>query len=510
MRGIGVRALLLLAVPPAFIAGCDKCTRIESRDPFAKARCRIERLMEEKNIASFQAAVAKDGRIIYEEAFGKADVERGIRTTTRTMHLVASIAKPFASTAVMMLAERGKLDLQAPVNDYLGGAKLIACRGNAADATIARLLMHTTGLPYGYYICGDEVPAEKRRTNRDLLELAGVLAAAPGTRYQYTNIGYGLLEEIVRKASGRNMKDFIQEEIIAPLGLAHTQFFRSRPPPDVIATQNVPGCVLPIAFDADGYTALYSTAGDLARFGMFHLKVHPHGGEGILADSSLDLLWRYREEGVEGSSRRLAWDVQRDFGFETVQHGGGGPGLHNWLYMIPSENLVIAILSNAQYGNEASDPVLIELISAALSDSARQKFRPETGRGYPQKTRLNPAEFVGTWSGFIRGPKGECAVSLMFDRKGRPELRMHGKEKSDAEWIAPSGDVAKGHKLLLWRFDACIPYLAPFAPHDEVILAIWPEEGKLIGSAAAAKEKRFGKGENYVLPQYIELARSRE
>lgn len=103
-------------------------------------------------------------------------------------------------------------------------------------------------------------------------------------------------------------------------------------------------------------------------------------------------------------------------------------------------------------------------------------------RGYPPITRLNPAEFEGTWSGFIRGRRGN----------------------------APSGDVAKRHKHLLWRFNACIPYLAPFATHDEVIAAIWPEAGKLIDSAAAAKEKRFGQGENWVLPQYVELTRSRE
>jgi hypothetical protein len=69
-----------------------------------------------------------------------------------------------------------------------------------------------------------------------------------------------------------------------------------------------------------------------------------------------------------------------------------------------------------------------------------------------------------------------------------------------------SGNIGK----LLWRFDACIPYLYPYAIHDEVILTIWLEGDKLIGSACAAKEKNFGKGENYLLPQYLELTKSHD
>jgi hypothetical protein len=62
--------------------------------------------------------------------------------------------------------------------------------------------------------------------------------------------------------------------------------------------------------------------------------------------------------------------------------------------------------------------------------------------------------------------------------------------------------------MLLWRFDAQIPYLLPSAIHDQVIITIWPQGEQLIGSACAAKEKNFGRDENYVLPQYLELTRS--
>jgi CubicO group peptidase (beta-lactamase class C family) len=150
--------LVVFALFLPLLSGCGKCDRIKSDDPFAKASCLIEQLMKNKNIFSFQVAVAKDGDIIYEEAFGWANVEKQIRTTPKTMHLVASISKPFTSTSLMILAERGQIDLHGPVNEYLGDTKLIAYQGDAADATVARMLLHTTGLPYGYYICGDIDP----------------------------------------------------------------------------------------------------------------------------------------------------------------------------------------------------------------------------------------------------------------------------------------------------------------------------------------------------------------
>jgi hypothetical protein len=264
---------------------------------------------------------------------------------------------------------------------------------------------------------------------------------------------------------------------------------------------------LHVAFDAEGYSALYSTASDLARFGMFHLKAHLAEQKSILTDQSLDLLWQYHELRVESTTRRLGWDVQQDFGFETVQHGGGGPGIHNWLFMIPAEKLVIALMSNARYSNTHSDPVLVELIAVALSTSSRNKLRQGAGRGYAQKTEIDPTDFRGQWSGHIEGPKGKCSIMVDFSARGQPKLQMERDERSKGHWIAPNREVSKGHKACLWHFDARIPYLSVVAPHDEVILTIWPEGDKLVGSASAAKEKDFGRGENYVLPQFVELSR---
>ncbi|MBN2354539.1 beta-lactamase family protein [candidate division KSB1 bacterium] len=498
-------SILILA---SIISACERSEQSSFLDPIAKARSSIQQLMKDKNIASFQAAVARDGAIIFEEAYGWANVEKQIPTTPETMHLVASIAKPFTSTALMILAERGRIDLHAPINNYLGNARLIAYHGDAADATVARMMLHTTGFPYGYYICSDDRPLHEHWINAKIIDLAGVLVAPPGTRYQYTNLGYGLLEDVIGRCIDTSMQEFITAEIIRPLGLQHTAFFTLQPAAEMIATQNVAGGVLPMAFDADGYSSLYSTAGDLVRFGMFHLKAHLPGQKPILADSSIDALWQYHDAGVAHSTRRLAWDVQQDYGFTAVMHGGGGPGIHNWLYMIPSQKIVIALMSNARYAS--SDRVLVALISAALAGSNKAGFSRLAGRGWPRWPELNPSNFKGRWNGRIQGPKGECPLVVEFNVRGRPSIRIEGDTCSALNGASASQPVRKDYGSLLWRFDACIPYLSPYAPHDEVILTVWPLGDRLIGSAAAAREKNFGVSENYVLPQYVELSRTGE
>jgi len=198
--------------------------------------------------------------------------------------------------------------------------------------------------------------------------------------------------------------------------------------------------------------------------------------------------------------------VQHDCGFVTIQHGGGGPGIHNWLYMIPAEGIVIALMSNAQYGS--SDLVLKELIAGAVPKSSGSAFRPGAGRGWPRWLQPDAAMCSGEWSGQIRGPKGACSIAVKFDWRGNPKIQIIGNDDRTSIWVKASAGVKKGYGTLLWRFPVCIPYLLPFAVHDEVILNIWQEDSKLVGSASAAREKNFGQGEKYVLPQFVELTRS--
>jgi hypothetical protein len=99
-------------------------------------RSRIRHLIDSAQVPSVTVAVAKDGRIVWEEGFGFADLERRTPATPTTLYSMASISKPIAATGVMKLAEQGRIDLDRPANDYLGPGKITGLAGDASGATV--------------------------------------------------------------------------------------------------------------------------------------------------------------------------------------------------------------------------------------------------------------------------------------------------------------------------------------------------------------------------------------
>ena len=106
--------------------------------------------MDSTRTPSIAVAVARNGRIIWEEGFGFADIERRTPATPTTLYSMASISKPITATGVMKLVEQGKIDLDRPANDYLGSAKISGVAGQASDATVRRVMAHSAGLPLHY------------------------------------------------------------------------------------------------------------------------------------------------------------------------------------------------------------------------------------------------------------------------------------------------------------------------------------------------------------------------
>src|ERR1044071_4990964 len=119
-------------------------------DQFDQLRHSIRKQLVDTQAPSIAVAVAKDGRILWEQGFGWADRERRIAADEHTLYSMASISKPITATGLMTLVESGKIDLDRAVNDYLGAAKLHGRAGDAAQATIRRVANHSAGLPVHY------------------------------------------------------------------------------------------------------------------------------------------------------------------------------------------------------------------------------------------------------------------------------------------------------------------------------------------------------------------------
>ncbi len=141
-------------------------------------RTNIEKMRVESGVASIAVAVSRHGRIVWEGGFGWANREKRIPATQHTLYSLASISKPITATALMTLVEAGRIDLDAPINNYLGDAKLQARVGNASDATVRRVANHSAGLPEHYqFFFADE---SNRPPSRDetILRYGNLITAA--------------------------------------------------------------------------------------------------------------------------------------------------------------------------------------------------------------------------------------------------------------------------------------------------------------------------------------------
>src|SRR5690606_41100347 len=112
----------------------------------------------------------------------------------------------------MQLVERGRIDLDRPANDYLGAAKIHSRTWDASGATVRRVLSHSSGLPLHYEFFYDGEEHAPRNTDQGI-ERYGVLVSPPGEVYQYSNLGYGILERIVEQVHGGDYAELMQQHV---------------------------------------------------------------------------------------------------------------------------------------------------------------------------------------------------------------------------------------------------------------------------------------------------------
>lgn len=312
------------------------------RPDFSAVQQEIRDLLRREGIPSLTVAVARSGELLWSEGFGWADRRRRVRATPDTMYSLASISKPMTATAIMVLRERGLLRLEDPIRDHLPGEGIRAGVGDPREATIERVANHTAGLPLHmhFFHDADPPPAETTRARHALL------VTAPGERFRYSNLGYGLLEHVIEQVSGTNYATFMQEEVFAPLGLRHTSV--GRPPRSAHRRVAVryDGRGEPIGdyeFDHAGGSAVYSSANDLLVFGMAHLGFRFPDREPLLPR---DAFARMLE--VQPPSRRygLGWNVERIDGEPAIWHVGDMPGVTTVLLMFPARAVVVTVLVN--------------------------------------------------------------------------------------------------------------------------------------------------------------------
>jgi CubicO group peptidase (beta-lactamase class C family) len=328
----------------------------------APAEFPIARLTEGEVLAGVQALVgksagqdrfsgavlvAKDGQVLFSGAYGLADRERGIPNTSQTRFRIGSMNKMFTGVAIVQLAEAGKLELTAPVGEYLTG---YGNREVAARVTVHHLLTHTGGTGN---IFGPEFTAHRQelRALGDYVRLYGdrELAFEPGSQWKYSNYGYILLGAVVEEVTGQTYYDYVNARIFQPANMTETG---SQPEheavPDLSTGYTKPPGMTTWVANTDtlpwrGTSAGggYSTAGDLARFARALLDHR------LLRDDSTRLLITGKADITPGARYAYGFADHRDAeGNGSVGHDGGAPGMNGSLWICPKSGYAVVALAN--------------------------------------------------------------------------------------------------------------------------------------------------------------------
>jgi CubicO group peptidase (beta-lactamase class C family) len=242
------------------------------------------------------------------------------------------------------------------------------------------------------------------------------LVAAPGERYQYSNLGYGILGYVIARASGETYADFMRKEVFLKLGLTHTSVNIGPGLENQHAVRyGADGTPIPFYdFDHPAASAVFSSAHDLVRFGLFHLKAHLPDQAPILSDAAIGAMQVSTMASGPGAGYGVGWAVQG----KTVSHTGGMGGVATTLRLVPSEGVAVVVLANAAtpLPHRIAALILEKMIpgwKAAPADPAAVKraFQP-------------PPELAGEWRGALHTYEREIPLTLRILGSGDVHARL--------------------------------------------------------------------------------------
>lgn len=314
----------------------------------------------------------REGRPVWAGAYGVADQATDRPFTTGSVVMAHSISKSVTAWGVMKLVEEGLIDLDDPVSRHIEGWAFPESGFPASEVTVGRLLSNSAGVPLGAlgveYAPDDPIPPLIETLSGEEVRLG----SPPGAGFAYSNAGYGILELLVEEVTGRDFGEYMQAEVLRPLGMERSTFAWRDELDGRVATgydlggDPVPPYVYP--YRASG--GLFSTLGDLGRFAAAGMGTGLRQPSPILSAQSLAELHRARVEvggmfGVVADGYGLGHFVETlPTGDTAVWHGGQGHGWMTHFHIVPATGDGIVILTNSQ----RSWPLMARILDAWSRD----------------------------------------------------------------------------------------------------------------------------------------------
>jgi CubicO group peptidase (beta-lactamase class C family) len=386
----------------------------------------IGEVLRSTKAPGLSVAVARHGRIIWERGYGWAVPEQHVRATSHTIFGLASISKSITGTELMLLADRGRLRLDAPINTYLGAAKLTSPRWNVNDATVRRVATHTAGLTSFDSICYADEP-DCDRSLKDAIERHGIIFWKPGTRFDYSNLGFGTLSYAIGKVTGTSFEGAVQRDVFRPLGMRECALDRTA----AVAPHYADGIRAPgQKVLAQGASGLACSADSLVRLGMFMLKDRSAAND-RLGRAIPDQLVAHPVSADDPVLRySMGWWINpRQYGYRIIYASCGTVDSGALLYIFPAADVAIAVLGNGgnPHLSDIADKitaVMLPRYRENLAKAAAAASQPAAAPPAAPDRRL--AGLAGTWTGAIETWVGSRPVRFVIRPDGSTMASING------------------------------------------------------------------------------------
>jgi len=376
--------------------------QMELAEKVERYRGFLDSLLDAADVPGISIAVVYEGNVIMEEGRGMRDVKKELPVDAETRFAIGSCSKAFTSFGLSVLAEEGKLDFEAPVQEYMPEFRLQDDYISRHMSTID-LLTHRSGLPrhdFAWY--GSQASREELFARLPYLELSEGFRA----KWQYQNFMYMTAGMLAGKVSGSSWEEVVQTRIFNPLGMGQSTL-------NLKGLTEIDNAALGYSYDGDKKEyvelpyrnidaigpagSINSNAKDMAKWVQVHLQGGKFNGQELIAPVSLNRIWTsYMPTGSPGSpgiispvSYGLGWMNYHFRGHQAHEHGGNIDGFSAMVFLMPEDDFGVAILTNKN-GTPATSSAVYQAADLFLDLGDTDWLERLSGGGSSEEAEVEP------------------------------------------------------------------------------------------------------------------------
>lgn len=341
----------------------------------------IPALMNYYSVPGLSIAVIHNGKVIFKNAYGYADIESRRKMHVDTICRVQSISKTVTACGVLKLVQEGKISLDTPVKNYLKNWEFPFSDSRHDKITARQLLSHTAGMPLGDFTLEFDPESFVPSLSANLSNEAHLINE-PGTGFMYSNVGYNMLELLIEEVAGEKFSEFMKREVLDAIGMKSATYEWNNAVKQQIPTgydlKSNP--VKPYVYPEKGSGGLFSNVEDLSLFLIAGMYNNQNGINPILQPHVLKQMHHpaVRIPGIYGLVSQyygFGYFIEHIHMNKAVFHGGQGHGWMTHFHSIPETGDGIVILTNSQ----RSWPLISNILD---------RWAKWTGYGSPGMTKI--------------------------------------------------------------------------------------------------------------------------